>query len=72
MEPLKVMNFSPVAASHGHDEIFAHMARDRKLPGTEVHIASLPPDEGRIRGHPQETMRVGPQPALVVRGATRS
>ncbi|WP_349358377.1 aspartate/glutamate racemase family protein [Stappia sp.] len=48
MKPLKVMYFSPVAGSHEHDEIFARMARDHKLPGTEVHIVSLPPGEGRF------------------------
>lgn len=51
MQPLKVMYFSPVAAQAapgGHDEIFAQMARDHKLPGTEVHIASMPAAEGRF------------------------
>lgn len=48
MEPLKVMYFSPVAASHGHDEIFAQMALDHKLPDTEVHITSMPETEGRF------------------------
>jgi allantoin racemase len=45
-KPLKVMYFSPIAGGEEHDEIFAAMARKHKLPGTEVHVASLPPSEG--------------------------
>jgi allantoin racemase len=45
-KPLKVMYFSPVAGGIEHDEIFADMARQHKLPCTEVHIASLPKSEG--------------------------
>ena len=46
--PLKIMYFSPVAGDHAHDEIFADMARDNKLPGTEVHVTSLPASEGNF------------------------
>ncbi len=45
-KPLKIMYFSPVAGGGEHDRVFADMARDNKLPGTEVHIASLPAGEG--------------------------
>lgn len=45
-QPLKIMYFSPVAGDAAHDEIFAAMAREHKLPDTEVHIASLPASEG--------------------------
>ncbi len=46
--PRKIMYLSPVAASEGHCEIFADMARDNKLPGTEVHVTALPESEGRF------------------------
>lgn len=46
--PLKIMYFSPIAGNDAHDQIFADMARAHKLPGTEVHIASLPATEGRF------------------------
>jgi len=44
--PLKIMYFSPVAGDELHDKVFADMARDNKLHGTEVHVASLPASEG--------------------------
>ena len=44
--PLKVMFLNPVSAAQAYDPIFADMAREHKLPNTEVHIASLPPSEG--------------------------
>jgi allantoin racemase len=47
-KPLKIMYFSPVVGDPAHDEVFAAMARDNKLPGTEVHVASLPAGEGRF------------------------
>lgn len=44
--PLKVMYLSPVANRGADDEIFAAMAREYKLPGTEVHLTSLPDGDG--------------------------
>jgi allantoin racemase len=41
-EPLKIMYLNPVGANDAVDAIFADMARDHKLPGTEVHVAALP------------------------------
>lgn len=40
--PLKVMYLNPVGENDAVDRTFAEMARDHKLPGTEVHIAALP------------------------------
>lgn len=45
-DPIRILYFSPVRADAAHDEVFAKMARDHKLPGTEVHIASLPESAG--------------------------
>ena len=45
---VKIMYLSPVAHREGHDELFANMARDYKLPGTEVHVTSLPDAVGRF------------------------
>jgi allantoin racemase len=45
-KPLKVLFLNPVAATGNCDPIFADMAREHKLPGTEVHVASLPASEG--------------------------
>lgn len=39
---LKIMYLNPVGEDAHVDQIFADMARDHKLPGTEVHIAALP------------------------------
>lgn len=47
-DPIRIMYFSPVCADAAHDEVFAKMAKDHKLPGTEVHIASLPEGAGRF------------------------
>lgn len=44
--PLKIMYLNPLASSAAYDDIFAAMARDHKLPGTEVHVTSLPEAEG--------------------------
>ncbi|MEM6461879.1 MAG: aspartate/glutamate racemase family protein [Pseudomonadota bacterium] len=44
-KPLKVMYLSPTAASE-YDQVFADMAAAHKLPDTEVHVTSLPPEEG--------------------------
>ncbi|MEO4042569.1 aspartate/glutamate racemase family protein [Hoeflea sp. CAU 1731] len=43
--PVKIMYLNPIGHS-GDDAIFADMARARKLPGTEVHVASLPATDG--------------------------
>ena len=40
--PLKIMYLNPVGEDTAVDAIFAAMARDHKLPGTEVHVAALP------------------------------
>lgn len=45
-KPLKVLFLNPLAASANYDPIFADMARQHKLPDTEVHVASLPASEG--------------------------
>jgi allantoin racemase len=42
------MYFSPVVGGGAHDDVFADMARRHKLPGTEVHVTSLPEREGRL------------------------
>jgi allantoin racemase len=44
-KPLKIMYLNPVAANPEVDAIFAEMARDHKLPGTEVHVTALPKDQ---------------------------
>ncbi len=44
--PLKIMYLSPVGNRGADDGIFAKMAADNKLPGTEVHVASLPDGDG--------------------------
>lgn len=44
--PLKIMYLSPVGNRGADDGIFAKMAADNKLPGTEVHVTSLPDDDG--------------------------
>lgn len=41
-EPIKIMYLNPVADDAATDEIFAQMAREHKLPNTEVHITALP------------------------------
>lgn len=40
-KPLKIMYHNPVGIS-GYDQVFADMAAASKLPGTEVHVTSLP------------------------------
>jgi allantoin racemase len=40
--PIKIMYLNPVADNPEIDQIFADMARDHKLPGTEVHVTALP------------------------------
>lgn len=40
--PIKIMYLNPVAEDPAIDQIFADMARDHKLPGTEVHVTALP------------------------------
>lgn len=45
---VKIMYLSPVAASCATDDLFADMAQKYKLPGTEVHVTSLPDDCGRF------------------------
>jgi Asp/Glu/hydantoin racemase len=44
-KPLKVMYLNPVGTPD-HNHTFAAMARDHKLPGTEVHVTSLPARDG--------------------------
>ncbi len=39
---VKIMYLDPAGTDHGIDQTFAAMAAQYKLPGTEVHIASLP------------------------------
>ncbi|WP_159587250.1 aspartate/glutamate racemase family protein [Chelativorans xinjiangense] len=66
-QPLKIMYFSPVAGSAAHDDVFAAMARDHKLPGTEVHVTSLPEANGRF-GH----IEFRSYEAMVTRGIIRA
>ena len=44
-EKLKVMYLNPVGLAD-YDGVFADMARDHKLPNTEVHVTSLKPSDG--------------------------
>jgi len=44
-DKIKIMYLSPVGIQN-YDHVFADMARDCKLPGTEVHITSLKPEDG--------------------------
>ena len=46
--PLKIMFLNPLGASASYDGIFADMAREHKLPQTEVHVTSLPDAEGKF------------------------
>lgn len=41
-KPIKIMYLHPGAENPEIDQIFGDMARDHKLPGTEVHITALP------------------------------
>ena len=45
--PLKIMYLRPVGVS-ANNEVFAELARSCKLPGTEVHIASLSDRDGKF------------------------
>ncbi len=47
-EPLRIMYLSPVGNRGADDGIFADMAKAHKLPNTEVHVTSLPLDDGRF------------------------
>ena len=44
--PLKIMYLSPAGHRGADDGIFAKMAAENKLPGTEVHIAGLSDEDG--------------------------
>lgn len=44
-DKLKVMYLNPVGTAD-YDDVFADMAREHKLPNTEVHITSLKPSDG--------------------------
>lgn len=44
-KPIKIMYLNPVADDAAVDQVFADMARDHKLPGTEVHVTALPRDQ---------------------------
>lgn len=44
-KPVKIMYLSPVGSSL-YDQVFADMAKSQKLAATEVHITSLPPEQG--------------------------
>jgi allantoin racemase len=44
-KPLKIMYLSPVG-NRNDDGIFSSMAAQNKMPGTEVHVASLPDGDG--------------------------
>ena len=66
-KPLRIMYFSPVAAKAAHDDVFADMARRHKLPGTEVHVTSLPEGEGRF-----SHIEFRAYEAMVTRGIVRA
>lgn len=42
--PIRIMYLNPVGDDAVVDRVFADMARDHKLPGTEVHVTALPRD----------------------------
>ena len=44
-KPLKIMYLNPVGEDAEIDQIFADMASEHKLPGTEVHVAALPKEQ---------------------------
>lgn len=44
--PVKIMYLSPVGNRGADDGLFAKMAEDYRLPDTEVHVTSLPDDDG--------------------------
>jgi len=44
----KIMFLNPIATEAEDDALFARMAREHKLPGTEVHVTSLPETIGRF------------------------
>lgn len=66
-KPIKIMYLSPVADVGGQDPIFAQMARDHKMPNTEVHITSLPISEGGFTHIEYRTYE-----AMVTRGIIRA
>ncbi|MDE0530050.1 MAG: aspartate/glutamate racemase family protein [Albidovulum sp.] len=43
--PLKIMYLNPIGCST-YDQVFADMAQEQKLPGTEVHVTSLKAEDG--------------------------
>jgi allantoin racemase len=44
-EPLRIMFHNPVGHA-GYDQLFADMVAAHRQPGTEVHVTSLPPEDG--------------------------
>jgi allantoin racemase len=44
-DPIRIMYLSPVGRG-ADDNVFADMAGNNMLPGTEVHVTSLPPEDG--------------------------
>lgn len=66
-KPLKVMYLNPVGDDAGTDQIFADMARDHKLPGTEVHVTALPKEHYRFSHIEFRTYE-----AMVTRGILRA
>ncbi len=66
MPHLKIMYLNPVGIDD-YDALFADMARDCKLPGTEVHVTSLPASEGRFSHIEYRTYE-----AVVTRGIVRA
>ncbi len=65
--PLKIMYLSPVGNRGADDGVFAQMAADNKLPGTEVHITSLPDNDGAFTH-----IEFRSYEALVTRGIIRA
>ncbi len=66
MTPLKIMYLNPVGFD-AYDQVFADMARDHKLPETEVHITSLRPEDGAFTHIEYRSYE-----ALVTRGIIRA
>ena len=64
--PLKVMYLNPVGDA-SHDQVFADMCRQYRMPGTEVHVTSLPPEDGAF-----SHIEYRAYEAMVLRGIIRA
>jgi len=64
---MKVLYLNVTQKTESEKQAFVNMARDHKLPGTEVHIASLPEVDGRFRNASYRTYE-----AIMTRGIVRA